>query len=241
VVTSGVVFPGVDPGGAVGRATAARAGCVDCSWSVVASCAGSVPGVEGGGLCAGAVSGCVVAGEVSYRVYVREGEGGWVLVGTVCLGPGGAPVGVADVGAAVRRVVVSYLPDGRPSFQPAGGGLVNLPVLFAAGEPAVVVTEPFVVLGFEVVVRARARWEWGFEPGVVAGFGVAGGGWPDDSVSYTYRGPGVRWVGVSTWWRCEFTVDGAGPFVVPGGEIVKSAGPVRVPVREARSQLVADS
>jgi hypothetical protein len=134
--------------------------------------------------------------------------------------------------------VVNYLPDASPSFQPVEGGLVNLPTIFAAGEPESIRTEPFDVLGFEVVVTATARWEWTFEPGTTQEFTKPGGAYPDDSVSYTYDGAGARDVSVTTYWTASFTVDGQGPFAVPGPEISKTAGPIAVPVREARSQLV---
>lgn len=43
---------------------------------------------------------------------------------------------------------------------------------------------------------------------------------------------------VTTYWRASFTVNGEGPFQVPGAELSKTAGPIAVPVREARSELI---
>ena len=43
---------------------------------------------------------------------------------------------------------------------------------------------------------------------------------------------------MTTYWEAEFTVNGRGPYVVPGGAISKTAGPIAVPVREAKSELV---
>jgi len=162
----------------------------------------------------------------------------WDQIDTVCLGPDEEPTSVADVGDAVRDVVVNYLPEASPSFQPAQGALVNLPTIFAAGEPGSIRTESFDVLGFEVVVTATARWEWTFERGATESFTVPGGVYPDRSVAYTYAGPGAREVSVTTYWKASFTVNGDGPFAVPGPEISKTAPPIAVPVREARSQLV---
>ncbi len=141
--------------------------------------------------------------------------------------------------AAVRRVVTTYLPDAQPSFQPAEGGIVNLPTIFAAGEPQAMQTKTFDVLGFSVVVSAKARWEWTFDDGVVESFAGPGGSYPDMSVAHTYEGPGARAVSVTTLWRGTFTIDGDGPFPVPGPELAKTVGPVQVPVREAHSELVA--
>jgi len=115
---------------------------------------------------------------------------------------------------------------------------VNLPTIFAAGEPGSITTESFDVLGFQVVVTAKARWEWAFDSGIRVSFSEPGGAYPDDSVSYTYVGPGSRQVSVTTYWKATFTVDGEGPFAVPGPEISKTVGPIDVPVRSAASQLV---
>ena len=74
--------------------------------------------------------------------------------------------------------------------------------------------------------------------GVTEEFTKPGGRYPDDSVSWTYDKAGARDVSLTTYWKASFTVDGEGPFAVPGPEITKTAGPLTVPVREARSVLV---
>jgi hypothetical protein len=177
--------------------------------------------------------------DIRYRVFFRpDPTAPWELVETVCLGPGEEPASVADVGTIVRERVVNYLPDAAPSFQPRQGGIVNLPTLFAAGEPREIRTESFDVLGFDVVVEATARWEWTFEPGVTVEFTDPGGPYPDESVAWTYETTGPRDVGVTTYWRATFTVNGDGPYAVPGAEISKTAEPMLVPVREARAVLV---
>ena len=238
VVASGVSIPSVDPASDLGKRTTQAADCSDCEWSSVPACIASQPGVVEIG-CLGAGIACTRPGDIQFKVFMRRGAGPWVLQGTVCLGPGERPASVPDVGEAVRVEVVKYLPDARPSFQPANGGLVNLATVFAAGEPASIRTESFDVLGFTVVVTAQARWEWTFDEGVVAGVDSPGGAYPDMSVAHTYTEPGTRRVSVTTFWRAQFTLDGAGPFAVPGPEISKTAGPFDVPVREARAELVA--
>ena len=131
----------------------------------------------------------------------------------------------ADVADRVRDVVVTYLPDAAPSFQPAQGGLVNLPTIFAAGEPESVTTEPFQVLGFTVVVTATAHWDWTFDRGVEQGFDKPGGAYPNDDVSYTYASAGDRDVSLTTTWDATFTIDGGGPYTVPAPAITKTVGP----------------
>jgi hypothetical protein len=236
VVTEGVQFPNTDASSDLGKAVAGTKGCKDCQWAVSPACLDSGP--SDSGLCAGAMVGCDAPGDLRYRVYLRRGDGPWVLQGTVCLGPGERPTSVTDVGQAVRERVVNYLPDAHPSFQPKAGGIVNLPTLFAAGEPRTLRTDPFDVLGFSVVVTADARWEWTFDHGQRETFAEPGGGYPDRSVSHTYARPGDRQVSVTTYWRAQFTVNGEGPFTVPGPDLSKTAGPFTVPVRAAHSELV---
>jgi hypothetical protein len=235
VVTEGVQFPGVDENTPLGQATKQNATCTDCQWTISPACMTNDPMSDA--LCQNAVTSCTDPA-IMFRVYMRHAGGPWQLIDTVCLGANQRPASVADVGALVRERVVNYLPDAAPSFQPAQGGLVNLPTIFAAGEPGSIRTEAFDILGFSVVVTAKARWEWRFDDGVTKPFTAPGGAYPNDDVSYTYPDAGDRDVSVTTYWRASFTIDGDGPFQVPGAEISKTAGPIAVPVREARSELV---
>jgi hypothetical protein len=236
VETNGANFPEQKSDGDLASAVSESKGCKDCAWSVVPACMASGP--VDSGVCAGAISGCPDPHDLRFRVYLRRGSGPWVFRGTVCLGPNDRPAPVRDVGGAVRERVVNLLPDAAPSFQPRGGGIVNLPTLFASGEPETLTTEPFDVLGFSIVVTARARWVWTFEPGATQTFHVPGGAYPDVSVSHTYADAGTRRVVLATLWEARFTVNGEGPFAVPGPAISKTAAPLTVPVREARSELV---
>lgn len=236
VVTTGVQFPGVDSDSALGRATAEHSNCSGCEWTMSPACVANGP--TDTEACAGATQACT-APAIRYRIFFRPNAGApWQLIQTICLDPGDRPTSVADIGEKVREVVVNYLPDASPSFQPAQGGVVNLPTIFAANEPESITTESFDVLGFQVVVTATARWEWTFDDGVTEEFTKPGGRYPDDSVSWTYDEAGARDVSLTTYWKASFTVDGEGPFAVPGPEITKTAGPLTVPVREARSVLV---
>jgi len=232
-----VQFPNTDPSSDLGKVVARTKNCKNCQWAISPACSESGP-LADPTMCAGAAVGCAGAADTRFHVYLRRGNGPWVLQGTVCLGPGERPTSVTDIGEAVRARVVNYLPDAHPSFQPKAGGIVNLPTLFAAGEAPTLRTVPFDVLGFTVVVTASARWDWTFDRGVNESFTEPGGGYPDRSVSHTYAGPGAREVSVTTSWRAQFTVDGEGPFAVPGPELTKTVGPFTVPVRAAHSELV---
>lgn len=235
VVTTGVQFPGVAADSALGRATAANASCTDCEWTISPACLSRGP--SDNAACLNATQACADPA-IQYRVYMRHLGEPWILIDTICLGPNQRPASVADVGEIVRERVETFLPDASPSFQPAEGGLVNLPTIFAAGEPDSITSEPFDVLGFTVVVTATARWAWTFDDGVTQNFEKPGGAYPNDDVSFTYRDDGTRDVTVTTYWDASFTVDGDGPFQVPGPEIAKTAAPISVPVREAKAELV---
>lgn len=238
IVTKAMRFPGLEANSELGKATQRQSGCADCEWRLAEYCLENGPADQGN--CLDPSTSCAAPDATRFLIYLRHGTGPWVVQGSVCLTPGQKPVTTADVGAAVRRVVTTYLPDARPSFQPAAGGIVNLPTIFAAGEPQTLKTAPFSVLGFTVVVSAQARWEWTFDQGVVEGFAGPGGAYPDMSVAHTYAGPGPRAVSLTTFWEGTFTIDGEGPFPVPGPDLTKTVGPVQVPVREAHAELVAE-
>lgn len=235
VVTNAVFFPHTPGDSALGQAASANASCTDCEWRLSPMCMQNGPMDDA--MCLNAATACPPPA-ILFRVYLRHGTGPWQVVDSICLGPGEGPRSPNDVGDKVREVVLTYLPDAAPSFQPAQGGLVNLPTIFAAGEPEHMTTDPFQVMGFTVVVSATAHWDWTFEPGATQGFDRPGGAYPNDDVSYTYASAGERRVSLTTTWDATFTIDGAGPYPVPGAAITKTVGPMAVPVRESHSQLV---
>lgn len=239
IVTGGVIWPGGAPhlpgGGGTGPT------CDGCEWKLVIACMWNGPENPDDVLCMNATANCRNRGldGIFYRVYFREGPDQiWQMVGERCIGANDRPVPLVDVIDGVRQQVVNYLPDADPSFQPAAGGIVNLPTIFAAGEDRTFRTPTFQVLGLPVVVTATARWDWTFDTGVTRSFDVPGGQYPDDSVSWTYGSSGPRAVTLTTYWDAQFTVAGAGPYDVTGPALSKTAGPLTVPVREARSHLV---
>ena len=144
-----------------------------------------------------------------------------------------------DLSEVVRSSFVELLPGQQPSFQPPNGGLVNLPTIFAVGQPGSIGPESLSLLGFDIVLTADAGWTWTFEPGVSQAFDVPGGRYPNQDVTYTYEQPGPRSVSVTTTWTGEFTADGLGPFPVAGPPVTQTAD-LALDVREARARLVAD-
>jgi hypothetical protein len=162
----------------------------------------------------------------------------WSNVGSVCVS--GSPLTVDDVAERLSDVVIEQVPPLRPSFQPPGGTVVNLPTLFSAGQPRLLDTRRFDLVGFHVVLDARATWRWDFGDGERLATDQPGGPWPDRSVSHTYAQPGLHLVTVSSLWRGWFTVDGMGPFAVAGPAVAQDSPAMPVRVAQARAVLVGD-
>jgi hypothetical protein len=233
----GAVWPGVDPAHPVQTTANDSADCPDCEWSVVTACPSSAPGAESL-LCLSASISCPERGDLEYRVYFRDPPGAWQDLGTVCLGPGEAPVPVTDIAAAVRDEFRNLPPENQPQFYPRDAALVNLPTIFAAGSPASRTWNNLDVLGFDIRVEATATFEWRFDAGVTETFDEPGGAYPDKSVTYTYTTPGRRAVTLTTRWRGQFFINGDGPYDIEG-TVDRQSGPLDVPVLEATSGLVS--
>ena len=160
------------------------------------------------------------------------------MIGTVCLGPGEAPISVADIANAVYDEFKNLPPENEPKFYPSATALVNLPTIFAAGAPSEMSWDNLDVLGFDIRIEATASYEWDFDREVTETFTEPGGPYPDMSVTHTYTTPGQRQVSLVTHWNGQFYIDGDGPHDIPG-TVDKASGPLAVPVQEARSGLVA--
>lgn len=208
--------------------------CEGCRWALVPVCK---QGGQGAGWCGAAAFACP-AGQRRLEVFLRRpGEPAFTSVGLVCVAPAG-PVTVADLATRLSDVVVERVPDLTPSYQPVGGTLVHLPTLFATGQQRRLDTRSFELVGFAVVLDARATWAWQFGDGQDLVTGQPGGGFPDRSVAHVYRQPGRYPVVVTSVWEGWFTVDGMGPFQV-GGPQVTQTQTMAVEVNQARAVLVA--
>jgi hypothetical protein len=131
------------------------------------------------------------------------------------------------------------LPAQDPSFQPAAGALVNVPAIFAVGQPATIGEDTFDLAGMQVDVTARARWTWDFGDGTSETFTRPGGGYPNTDVTHTYTTSDDRSVVVTTTWEGTYVVDGLGPFAVDGPPVTQVSAPIALPVRQAESELVS--
>ena len=228
----GLVVPSADwRGDETGRRSTAS--CLDCSWRVSVLC---TKAEAAAGTCQRISLGCPV-GTVPVRIWLLRPGADWAVVGRACQGPT-TPVTVTGVGAQVHDTALAALPPLRAQAQPEGAALVRVPVLFRTGQPADGIRHADLpVLGLTVVLDARVRWHWTYGDGTDAWTSSPGGTWPDTSVSHAYRGSGEQRASVEAVWRAEFTVEGLGPFPVPGPALVQQAD-IAVTVTAAHARLV---
>jgi hypothetical protein len=84
---------------------------------------------------------------------------------------------------------------------------------------------------------SRVRWHWVYGDGADEWTSQPGGAWPVTTVSHAYAHAGTLHATVQAVWRGEFTVEGLGPFAVPGAPL-EQVGTVTVVVRPAHAHLV---
>jgi hypothetical protein len=165
----------------------------------------------------------------------RPGQVAARRVGSFCADPA-VPLQPSALLPGVRDRFVRLVPALQPSFEPRGRGIVNLPVLFGAGQPGSLGHPSFDLAGHAVGLEASASWVWRFGDGSVLATARPGGGWPQTDVGHAFARQGRYPVTVTTTWSGRFWVDGAGPFAVVGPAVTQSAG-LDVPVVEARAVL----
>jgi PKD domain len=218
--------------------TALAAQCAGCLWMVEPAC--QRPGATGGSSCPGALLSCRPQPPVRLRLALllqRPGEPAPSRVGTFCFDPA-VPLQPQALVPGVRDRFVRLVPALRPTFQPARFGIVNVPVVFAAGQRGSIGRPTFALAGHRVTLEATASWLWDFGDGRSVRSVVPGGAWPVVAVAHPYRAVGRFAVRVTSVWQAQFWVDGAGPFGVAGAPVTQTAV-VTVPVRAAHAELVA--
>ena len=176
------------------------------------------------------------------RLFIWSGRCGtadWENVGSACFRPG-APRTVGEITPRVRDKFIDLLPKQHPTFQPKTGGLVNVPVVFAAGQVGDLADPTFDLAGFSVTLDVKATWTWSFDDGKPETFTKPGGAYPNLDVTHTYVTSDDRKVTVTTTWDGTFTVDDLGPFDITGAAVTQVSPPIDVPIRAAQGQLVAD-
>ncbi len=228
VGTGGLILPSTFPD----RTEVAQ--CPGCHWRLVSPCVDPDAGqaFSGTSPCASVTRGCGDGREL-LRVLVQAPGGPWRDLGVLCVGEAG-PVTVTRVETEVGLRLTRMLPPPEPSSQPRRGIVTQIPVVFAAGQPAAW-ADGLVVLALPVTVRATPRWSWRFGDGATLDTADPGGPYPHVAVSHVYRRAGQLRVVLDTRWRATFTVDGLGPFDVRD-EVWQQAG-LPLGVGEGRALL----
>lgn len=195
--------------------------------------------------CAGAEQFCANTGssglhENVWREQVEPTPTDWLIVGDVCIGALPDPVDTRQVLADVAEFERLNVPTPQPQVQPAGGALVNLPVVVSVrdvGPQAMAVRQP--VPGRLLAVPS---YSWDFDDGAVLhGAGRAYDGTnprqsPTHYLSHTYRQPeATAWVTLTVTWQATFTAGGRRFVVAP---LTMPPDVRRYSVYEAHSVLV---
>jgi hypothetical protein len=158
-----------------------------------------------------------------------------IVGATQCRSPSGATP--AQVQQAASDRFSQLLTTAHPSQQPANGGIVNLPTLFATNTPP---TQTFneTLLGVQVTLNVDASWTWDFGDGAALTTTDAGGMYPMTSLSHTYLAAGRNTVNLTTNWTGTYSMAGGPPIVIPGGAIPRVSTPFLLDIHEAHGVLV---
>lgn len=206
------------------------ANCLGCTWKYTVYCShgSDVP-------CMHAVTSCP-RGTLKYRVWFGTSPELLSVIGSVCWGSS-TPVTRKNVESRIDDYVIRYLPALKPGFDPPGGSLTSIPVIFWTGQPTVFKPPKFSLSGHSVSITAHPTWRWTWGDGQVVWKSVAGAQYPSKQVIHQFRSPGTYRVGVTAVWEAKYTVSGLGTFDV-AGEVVRQSKSLEVPITSARTVLV---
>jgi hypothetical protein len=160
-----------------------------------------------------------------------------IVGATECRSPTGATP--AQVEQAASDQFSQLLTTAHPTQQPANGGIVNLPTLFATNTPQLQ-TFNETLLGVQVTLNVEASWTWDFGDGATLTTTDAGGAYPITSLSHTYLAAGDDTIVLTTNWTGTFSMAGGPPIVIPGGAIPRVSAPFVLEIHEAHGVLVTN-
>jgi PKD domain-containing protein len=202
--------------------------CVGCTYRWVAICDPALAN-------AGCANACP-AGFLMETLMITDPRLPAAIAGaTECRSPSGATP--AQVQLAASDQFSQLLTTAHPSQQPAGGGVVNLPTLFATNTPT---TQTFneTLLGVQVTLNVDASWTWDFGDGATLTSTDPGGPYPITSLRHVYLVAGAYTVTLTTNWTGTFSMAGGPAAVIPGGPIPRVSDPVALDIHEAHSVLI---
>jgi hypothetical protein len=228
VGTGGLLLPDSFSGPASKKTAVAN--CLGCTWKYTVYCSHGSDSP-----CKHAVTSCP-RGTLRYRVWFGTSPELLTVIGSVCWGSY-TPVTRRNVENRIDDYVIRYLPALSPGFDPPGGSLTSVPVIFWTGQPTVFRPPKFSLSGHTVAITARPSWRWTWGDGKAAWKSVAGAQYPSKQITHQYRSPGTYRVGVTTVWEAEYTVSGLGTFEA-SGEVIRQSKSLMVPIKSARTVLV---
>lgn len=229
VGTGGLLLPDSFSGSSQTKSKVAD--CLGCTWRYTIYCM-----QESGVPCKHAVTSCP-RGSLLYRVWFGQTAGTVSVVGSVCWGSS-TPVTRSQVEDQVKDYVVRYIPALNPGYDPPGGSLTSVPVIFWTGQPTMFKPRGFSLSGRSVSIAAVPTWRWSWGDGVAVWKTVAGAQYPSRQITHQYRSPGNYKVGVTAVWQAKYNVSGVGTFDV-SGEVLRQSKSLDVPISSARTVLVS--
>ena len=229
VGTGGLLLPDSFSGSPVTKSAVAQ--CLGCTWRYTVYC------MQGANTpCMHAVTSCP-RGSLLHRVWFGRTTDTLAVVGSVCWGSS-KPITRKQAEGQVSEYVIRHIPELLPGFDPPGGSLTSVPVIFWTGQPTRFNPPSFSLSGHSVSITAKPTWRWTWGDGITAWKSQAGAQYPSRQITYQYRSPGKYQVGITAIWQAQYTVADIGTFEV-SGEVLRQSKSFEVPISSARTVLVS--
>jgi hypothetical protein len=229
VGTGGLLLPDSFSGSEVTKSEVAQ--CLGCTWRYTIYC---MQGADSP--CQHAVTACPRR-SLRYRVWFGQTPDEVAVVGSVCWGSS-TPITRRHAEGEVTDYVIRYIPQLQPGFDPPGGSITSVPVIFWTGQPANFKPAGFTLSGHSVSITAQPTWRWTWGDGTSAWKTVAGAQYPSRQITHQYRSPGDYRVVVTAIWQAEYVVSQVGTFEV-SGEVLRQSQNLAVPVKSAQTVLIS--
>ncbi len=227
--TGGLLLPGSFSGSSAVRSNVAN--CLGCTWRYTIYC------MQGANTpCRHAVISCP-RGSLLYRVGFGKTPNTVSVIGSVCWGSS-RPLTRRLAEVRVTDYVIRYVPELRPGYDPPGGTLTSIPVIFWTGQPTTLRPPSFSLAGHAITITATPTWRWVWGDGSAVWKSVAGAPFPSRQLTHQYRMPGTYNAAVTAVWSARYTVSGVGTFNVTG-DVIRQSKALRVPVKSARTVLIS--
>jgi len=209
------------------------AGCGNCQWRLSSPCLEQPLGnaFDGQPTCLSVSRGCQVGS--LRRTWFRPEDRPWRDLGLMCLQD--TPMTVESIGGRVREDLVHHLPRLAIGILPPTGVVTGIPTVFSSGQPGGRQSFAWRIQGREVTVRAVPTWSWHFPDTAAQTTAEPGDLRPQGGVRHVFRRSGSASVTCTSRWLGEFSVDGLGPFPIPG--TVNQEATLPVSVGEGRALL----